>query len=85
MTNAVILYTVRERTATHLHALISSYIVALTFDRFQFHWMNPTGHWRLDLADRNQRTVMLSIIALNNVEMEFSRLHSQRGDTSQKV
>ena len=58
---------------------------AMSFEKFKFNWVNPTGHWRLDLSNRAQRGVMNQIAALSIVEAEFSEHHSKRGDTSQKV
>lgn len=57
----------------------------LTLEQFKFNWLNPTGRWRLDLGHRQQRSVMIQIIAINNFESEFSKNHSRRADTSQKV
>lgn len=56
----------------------------LTFEQFKFNWVNPTGHWRIDLGNKMQRSVMMQIIAINNSESDFSKNHSRRGDTSQK-
>ena len=58
---------------------------SLTLERFKFNWINPTGHWRLDLGNRTQRAVFMQIIAHNAVESKFSELKSKRGDTSQRV
>lgn len=58
---------------------------SLTLEKFKFNWINPTGHWRLDLGNRTQRAVFMQIIAHNAVESKFSELKSKRGDTSQKV
>jgi hypothetical protein len=55
----------------------------LSFEKFKFNWINPTGHWRLDLNNRVQRSVMMQLIALNIVESKASR-KAKRGDTSQK-
>eukprot|EP01041_Mallomonas_annulata_P000200 gene200-359_t len=57
---------------------------SMSFEKFRFNWLNPTGHWRLDLGNRSQRNVMTQILALNSVESEFSEKYSKRGDTSQK-
>lgn len=61
------------------------FILALTLKRYKFNWKNPTGHWRLNLEDKEQRSIMMQIIAINAVESEFSKSHSGRGDTSQMV
>lgn len=63
----------------------SSLVHILGSEKFKFNWINPTGHWRLDMANRDQRNVMLQIAALNEVESMFSESKSHRGDTSQKV
>eukprot|EP00603_Paraphysomonas_imperforata_P008260 CAMPEP_0114432380 /NCGR_PEP_ID=MMETSP0103-20121206/11125_1 /TAXON_ID=37642 ORGANISM="Paraphysomonas imperforata, Strain PA2" /NCGR_SAMPLE_ID=MMETSP0103 /ASSEMBLY_ACC=CAM_ASM_000201 /LENGTH=1408 /DNA_ID=CAMNT_0001602053 /DNA_START=145 /DNA_END=4371 /DNA_ORIENTATION=- len=55
----------------------------LSFEKFKFNWINPTGHWRLDLSNRVQRSVMMQLIALNIVESKASK-KARRGDTSQK-
>ena len=55
----------------------------LSFEKFKFNWLNPTGHWRLDLNNRCQRAVMMQLIALNIVESKASK-KAKRGDTSQK-
>lgn len=55
----------------------------LSFEKFKFNWLNATGHWRLDLNNRLQRSVMMQIIALNIVESKASK-KAKRGDTSQK-
>lgn len=57
--------------------------VALTLKRYKFNWANPTSHWTLSLADKEERAVMMQIIAINNVESEYSRVESGRQDTSQ--
>ena len=62
-----------------------SMLSILTSEEFKFNWVNPTGHWRFDLSSKSQRNLMTQIIAVNNVESEFSRIHSKRGDTSQRV
>ena len=54
----------------------------LSFEKFKFNWINPTGHWRLDLQNRIQRSVMMQLIAVNIVESKASK-KSKRGDTSQ--
>jgi len=56
----------------------------MRFDVFKFNWANPTGHWRFDLSDRMQRIIMLKLMAINEVESDFSRRKSGRGDTSQE-
>lgn len=45
--------------------------------------VNPTGHWRLDLNNKVQRSVMMQLIAMNGAESKASR-RAKRGDTSQK-
>lgn len=45
--------------------------------------VNPSGHWRLDLANKVQRSVMMQLIALNGSESKASK-RAKRGDTSQK-
>jgi hypothetical protein len=57
---------------------------SLTLEKFKFNWINPTGHWRLDLSIRIQRNVFMQIIAHNAVESKNSELKSKRNDTSQK-
>ena len=56
----------------------------LTFEQFKFNWVNPTSHWRIDLGNKMQRSVMMQIVAINNNESNFSKNQSRRGDTSQK-
>lgn len=58
---------------------------ALTFEKFRFNWINPTGHWRLDLGSKIPRNVFMSLVAFNSIESSFSETKSKRGDTSQKV
>jgi hypothetical protein len=53
--------------------------------RYKFNWRNPTGHWRLNLEDKTQRSIMMQIIAINNSESEYSRVVANREDTSQMV
>jgi hypothetical protein len=57
----------------------------LTIEKFKFNWINPTGHWRLDMSNRIQRHVMMQLVAHNGVEGKFSETKSKRNDTSQKV
>ena len=45
--------------------------------------VNPSGHWRLDLSNKVQRSVMMQLIALNLSESKASK-RARRGDTSQK-
>ena len=59
--------------------------LGLTFEKFRFNWLNPSGHWRLNLGDPSQRAVMMRLIAINNSESEYSRTKSRRQDTSQWV
>lgn len=59
-------------------------IYTLTMKRYKFNWLNPTGHWRLNLADKVERAIMMQLIAINNSESEFSRTQSGRMDTSQQ-
>lgn len=56
----------------------------ITFEKLKFNYINPTGHWRLDMANRVQRSVMMQLLALNTIESQFSEKLSKRGDTSQK-
>ena len=56
----------------------------LSIEGFRFNYINPTSHWRIDLARRDHRDLMMRLIAINNYESEKSRLYSRRGDTSQK-
>lgn len=56
----------------------------ITFEKLKFNYLNATGHWRLDMANRVQRNVMMQLLALNNIESQFSEKSSRRGDTSQK-
>lgn len=60
-------------------------IYALGFDNFRFNWINPTGHWRFNLADRFQRITFQQLVTINNNESEYSRTVSKHGDTSQWV
>jgi hypothetical protein len=60
-------------------------IYALGFDNFRFNWINPTGHWRFNLAERFQRVTFQQIVAINSIESEYSRTISKHGDTSQWV
>ena len=55
----------------------------MSLDLFRFNWVNPTGRWRLNLADENQRLTMTKFIAINKIESAFSREKSGREDTSQ--
>jgi hypothetical protein len=57
----------------------------ISLEKLKFNWINPTGHWRLDLANRVQRDVVMLFIALNKVESTFSKTKARRADTSQKV
>lgn len=57
----------------------------ITYEKLKFNYINPTGHWRLDMANRIQRSVMQQLLALNTIESQFSEKQSRRGDTSQKV
>ena len=63
----------------------SELLSILTFEELRVNWINPTGHWRLDLGHKGQRGVMMQIIAMNNKESENSRFVSKRADTSQNV
>lgn len=58
-------------------------VFALSFKRYKFNWVNPTGYWNFNLSDKIQRSVMLQLIAINNSEAEYSRYRAGRGDTSQ--
>ena len=58
-------------------------VYAMSLVRYKFNWSNPTSFWRLNLADKVQRSVMLQIIAINNSESEHSKQYSGRQDTSQ--
>ena len=69
----------------YFESVLKYLYTALTFEKFRFNWLNPTGHWRLNLADRLQRSVMMRLSAINHDESEYSRLQSRRGDTSQWV
>ena len=55
----------------------------MTFELFKFNWVNPSGYWRLNLANPAHRETCLRIIAINEQESSFGRLQSGRGDTSQ--
>ena len=55
----------------------------LGFTRFRLNFLNPTGHWRLDLADANHKEVWHMILTLEGKERVASK-KSGRGDTSQK-
>ena len=58
-------------------------MLSMGFDLFKFNWINPTGRWRFNLEDENQRTCMLKFITINAIESEFSEKRSGREDTSQ--
>ena len=58
---------------------------SLSFEVFKFNRSNPTSHWRIDLSNRAQRALFLQIVDINTEEAFFSRYHSGRGDTSQRV
>jgi hypothetical protein len=58
-------------------------VYAMSLVRYKFNWSNPTSFWRLNLGDKVQRSIMLQLIAINNSESEFSKVHSGRQDTSQ--
>jgi hypothetical protein len=55
----------------------------MTFELFKFNWVNPSGYWRINLANPAHRETCLRIIAINEQESSFGRLQSGRGDTSQ--
>lgn len=55
----------------------------LGFTRFKLNFLNPTGHWRLDLGDANHKEVWHMILTLEGKERVASK-KSSRGDTSQK-
>ena len=57
----------------------------LTLKRYKFNWANPTANWKLNLEDKLQRIIMFQLVAINNVESDFSKNSSNRGDTSQNV
>lgn len=59
-------------------------LYAMSFECFKLTWKNPTAHWRIDLQKPELRSLLLQLVAINNKESEYSRLHSKRGDTSQK-
>ncbi len=61
----------------------SRIMLSMGFDLFKFNWINPTGRWRFNLEDENQRTCMLKFITINAIESEFSEKRSGREDTSQ--
>eukprot|EP01038_Epipyxis_sp_PR26KG_P005255 gene5255-7303_t len=56
---------------------------AIGIKRFKFNWVNPTSFWNLNLADSDQRSIMMQLIAINNKESEYSHMQAHRGDTSQ--
>lgn len=58
-------------------------IYAISLQRYKFNWSNPTASWRINLADRTDRAIMMSLVAINSLESDFSRTSSGRGDTSQ--
>ncbi len=62
-----------------------SLVHTLSTEKFKFNWINPSGHWRLDMANRVHREVMMQLCALNEVESLNSEQLSKRNDTSQKV
>ena len=65
--------------------LLSLLSFELTLKRYKFNWANPAANWKLNLEDELQWIIMFQIIAINNVESEFSKNSSNRGDTSQNV
>lgn len=58
---------------------------SISFEKLRFNWVNPAGHWRLDVGNRSQRDVIMKFIAINTIESHHSHKESGRGDTSQKV
>jgi Ran GTPase-activating protein (RanGAP) involved in mRNA processing and transport len=57
-------------------------VVMVSVEKFKFSWANPTAHWRLDLGNKDQRQLMLNLIAIDSAESVASQ-DSGRGDTSQ--
>jgi len=55
----------------------------LGFTRFRLNFLNPTGHWRLDLADANHQEVWQMLLTLEGKERAVSK-SNKGGDTSQK-
>ena len=53
------------------------------FAKFKMNFLNPTGHWRLDLGNINHREVWQMLLTLEGKEMASSKT-SKRNDTSQK-
>ena len=63
---------------------LKTLIYNMSVDIFKFNWVNPTGHWRFNLANRAQRLCMTKFIAINRLESEHSERKSGREDTSQQ-
>lgn len=57
--------------------------IQLSLKRYQFNWLNPTGHWSLSLADHKQRKIMQQLVAINTKEIDLNQKTAGRGDTSQ--
>ncbi|GMH51778.1 hypothetical protein TrST_g8706 [Triparma strigata] len=53
------------------------------FTKFKMNFLNPTGHWRLDLENQAHKEVWLMLLTLEGKEMASSKT-SGRNDTSQK-
>ena len=56
----------------------------ISLDSFKFNWKNPTGHYRIDLANPSHRLTLLKLAAINQEESQYSKNSSKRNDTSQK-
>ncbi|GMH59163.1 hypothetical protein TrLO_g15025 [Triparma laevis f. longispina] len=53
------------------------------FTKFKMNFLNPTGHWRLDLENQAHKEVWQMLLTLEGKEMSSSK-SSGRNDTSQK-
>ena len=53
------------------------------FAKFKMNFLNPTGHWRLDLGNISHKEVWQMLLTLEGKEMASSKA-SGRNDTSQK-
>jgi hypothetical protein len=55
----------------------------LGFTRFKLNFLNPTGHWHLELSNPAHREVWEILSVLESLERKNAK-HAGRGDTSQK-
>jgi hypothetical protein len=55
------------------------------FTRFKFNYMNPTGHWHLELSKESDREVWQIMVDLHSAEVSTAKSNAKGyGDTSQK-